>query len=128
MSVIVKNAKGAWEWRISCAPQTLTDILVEVAKIDRHGKWTIVCSFHLGELMRQEVEDHASLLGPLSIDDHAAGVLTRWADQLVLYAGIMRSALRTPTMEQIFPEAAVMFPEDDDGTGKAGIAEPSAPP
>ena len=92
-------------WRINCAPQCTTDILVQVTDLwrlendpeDQGADF----SFKLGKLMVEEA-GNATMPGGLlwATDDEAANI-ARWADQFEAYAAIMRSALRSRDPESI---------------------------
>jgi hypothetical protein len=94
---IEKNGQDAW--RLQCVPQCLTDILVQVSSIKRDPndvdeEYTVEFTFHIGELMREMIEDQGTLDGDLDITDIEALNIERWARQLEIYATLMRSALR----------------------------------
>jgi hypothetical protein len=78
-------------WEICLAKQCLTDILVQVRKSGE--QWATV-AFKIGELVCEEIEGDGDLGGPLQVSDERAANLARWAAQLELYAGIVRSALK----------------------------------
>lgn len=86
---IEENGKDVWE--IRCAPQCMTDILVQVRRV---GTEMPLFAFHIGDLLREEVEAHGDLGGMMQVDDEQSANLNRWADQLEIYAALIRTALQ----------------------------------
>lgn len=78
-------------WEIECAPHCMTDILVQVRRVDAERP---LFTFHIGDLLREEVEGHGDMGGMIQIDDEQSANLNRWADQLEIYAALIRTALR----------------------------------
>lgn len=79
------------DWVITIAPQCLTDILIQVSRPE--GKFAAL-TFGIGELMRDEIEGDGDFGGMLQLSNERAANLTRWADQLEIYAALMRSSLK----------------------------------
>lgn len=91
MAVVIER-DGVEEWIVQCAPQCMTDILVQVSRMA--DPENVVFTFQIGELMREALEDCGDLLGMLQCSDQQAAVLERYASLLEIYAEIMRSALK----------------------------------
>lgn len=84
---------GAEEtWIVKCAPQVATDILVQVYRNgeDRPALFT----FCIGELIREEAEGHVYPNGIVLLTDAERECMERWADQMELYACILRSSIK----------------------------------
>ena len=79
------------DFNVICAPQCLTDILVQVRRANDN---TVVLTFEIGKLMREEIEGHGDMEGLLLVTNEEATNFARWADQLEIYAALMRSALK----------------------------------
>ena len=92
MTVYIEKDGDEEAWAVECAPGCLTDILIVARRnCDEEASF----SFKLGELMAEEIENWGDWMGMLKVDDNHFVVLSRWADQLEIYASLMRSALRS---------------------------------
>lgn len=92
MPLTIENTDHQDEWIVRCAPQCLTDILVQVTHAETPEQ--CVFTFCLGKMLREMVEDYGTWDGTLVMDKHHVAVFERWASQLDLYAEIIRSALK----------------------------------
>jgi hypothetical protein len=91
MALTIEDDDGHEVCSVKCAPQAISDILVQVT---RGPERVCILSFSIGQLMREELEGDGDWSGMLQVSDERAAVLLRWADQLEAYAQIMRSALK----------------------------------
>ncbi len=93
MSLNIEDPPGKDRYELRCAPQVLTDILVQVRDLRDGDKSRCIFTFEIGKLLLQEVEEDALLSGAWEGGDHRRAVLLRWASLLECYAATMRAAM-----------------------------------
>jgi hypothetical protein len=93
MTVYIER-DGKDEWVVRTAPQCMTDIIVQVARCD--GEEQTLFAFHIGELIRTELEADGGIDGSYLADHERRAILARWADILELHARMIRIVLATP--------------------------------
>jgi hypothetical protein len=86
------------QWRINCAPQQLTDIIIQVSMPGHADCDFADLSFSLGELLRSEIDGYAGFEGHVVMTDEEMATTLRWAELLEAYALILRAALKAPRL------------------------------
>ena len=84
------------QWRINCAPQQLTDIIIQVSMPGHANGDSASVAFGLGDLLRGEVDTKVTLDGDNGMTDEELATTLRWAELLEAYALILRAALKAP--------------------------------
>lgn len=93
MSINIEDPPGKDRYEIRCAPQVLTDILVQVRDLRNNDKSRCLFTFEIGHLLLQEVEGDAVLSGEWKGGNQRRAVLLRWASLLECYAATIRAAI-----------------------------------
>ena len=103
MTILIECPLGNDRWEIKCAPQHLTDILVQVYDLSQKETKSATFTFKIGELMLEEIEQDGVIFGAWRGGKERREVLLRWALLLERYAEIMRVSINSLAEKEFAP-------------------------